>query len=281
MTTPTPNVLTFIDMLELAKQTGIDEAIGKDGQPRYLLKIAEAAFVGALDNAANKHGTGINDAQKLTEAYVKARAGVNIFDAKALAGRVAINRTRTMIKLGMWPKGGPGEPLSTLNSLMTLRDKLRKDNSFIKRIEDPTNCMLRFARAQLKRDSVIDVAELQEFCLKRDPEPRSAEDFWEQVRRTGRQLAEGKLANCPEQDNSDEMKTLLRVATTRLTEIAKGRSENAGKKAKGATKISTADTTGLPANANAPAEVDSQPVEAASAAADPVLADTGLATAAT
>lgn len=83
-----------------------------------------------------------------------------------------------MIKLGMWPKGGPGEPLSTLNSLMTLRDKLRKDNSFVKRIEDPTNCMLRFARAQLKRDSVIDVTELQEFCLKRDPEIRTAESFW-------------------------------------------------------------------------------------------------------
>ena len=269
------NILTFIDMLELAKQTGIDEATGKDGQPRYLLKIVEAAFVGALDNDANKHGTGIGDAQKLTEAYVKARAGANIFDAKALAGRVAINRTRTMIKLGMWPKGGPGEPLSTLNSLMTLRDKLRKDNSFIKRIEDPTNCMLRFARAQLKRDSVIDMAELQEFCLKREPEARSAEDFWEQVRRTGRQLAEGKLANCPEQDNSDEMKTLLRVATKRLTEIAKGRGENAGKKAKGV----TSDAKGATSDANAPAEVDSRPVEAASAAADPVLADTGLSTA--
>ena len=281
MTTPSSNALTLSDILELAKQTGIDEAKGKDGQPRYLLKIAEAAFVGALDNDRSKHGTGIDDAQKLTKTYVTARTGANIFDVKALNSRVAINRTRTMIKLGMWPKGGPGEPLSTLNSLMTLRDKLRKDNSFVKRIEDPTNCMLRFARAQLKRDSVIDVTELQEFCLKRNPEPRSAEDFWEQVRRTGRRLAEGKLANCPEQDTSDEMKTLLRIATKRLTDIAKGRSENAGKKAKGVTKVSMADMTGVPANANAPDGLDNQTVEATSAAADPVLANTGFSTAAT
>ena len=258
MTTPNSNTVSLSDILEIARQIGADEAKGKDGQPRYLLKVAEAAFVGALDNDRSKHGTGIDDAQKLTETYVTARTGANIFDAKALNSRVAINRTRTMIKLGMWPKGGPGEPLSTLNSLMTLRDKLRKDNSFVKRIEDPTNCMLRFARAQLKRDSVIDMAELQEFCLKRDPEPRSAEDFWEQVRRTGRQLAEGKLANCPEQDNSDEMKTLLRIAIKRLTEIAKARNE-----------------------VNAPAEMDTQTVEATSAAADPVLANTGFSTAAT
>lgn len=93
MTTPNSNTVSFSDILEIARQTGADEAKGKDGQPRYLLKVAEAAFVGALDNDRSKHGTGIDDAQKLTETYVTARTGAGIFDAKALNSRVAINRT--------------------------------------------------------------------------------------------------------------------------------------------------------------------------------------------
>lgn len=68
------------------------------------------------------------------------------------------------------------------------------------------------------------------------------------------------------------MKTLLHAATKRLTDIAKTRGEISFTPAKKKAK-SKPDT-------NAPDGLDNQTVETTSAAAGPVLANTGLSTAA-
>lgn len=188
------NVMTFADVLNEAKAFGELEAKGKDGQIKFLLKVAEAAFLGAIDISEHKHGPGIDDATKLTEAYVKARGGANIFDHRAPNQRKACSMTRTMIKLGQWPKGGPGEPLSTLNDLITMRQKMRKDPAYAKKLKDAADTAVSYARAQIKpgRDSVIPANMLQEFCFKPAKVTHTEADYWESLRKKTTNARVGK-----------------------------------------------------------------------------------------
>src|SRR5665647_2785062 len=168
MTHATPNAMTFADveasMMELGKMAGQ----GKDTQIKALLNVVQGAFHGSIDLQENKHGTDIDDCTKLAEAYVKAQTGAVVFDAKAPNQRKLISTFRTCTKLGQWPKGGNGEPLGTVNNLITMRQKLRAIPGEIKKLDDAANTLMRYARAQLKRDQLIDDKELKTFCYKKD-----------------------------------------------------------------------------------------------------------------
>ena len=217
----TSNQLTLDQVLEIAKTAGADTARGSDSLTKLLLKVAEGAFVGTLDATKDKHGPGITDAAKINEAFSKAKSTTNIFDAKADKARKQTSIIHTMIKLGGYTKGGNGEPLSTLNNLMTLRDQLRRDSANAKRVEDPVNCMIRFARAQLKLDTMIPQGDLKTYALKVDnSHSKAVEDWWDGVRRQAQKLKIGKLANCPDSDTSAEIDALIKTANKRLKTIA-------------------------------------------------------------
>lgn len=219
----TPNRITFADMLVTATELGKQAGQGKDVQIKFDLKVLEAAFHGSLDLDANKHGTDMDDATKLSEAYARAQNTAVIFDAKAGNQRKLISNIRKDIKLGMWPKGGPGEPLSTVNTLISLRQKLRADPANAKKLEDAHNMLMRFATVQLKRDHTIDGDELRSFCFKAQHEPRDAQAVIESVRKTLNNLKAGKVSNCPDLDNSTEVQDMIRLCTKRLVAIAKSK----------------------------------------------------------
>lgn len=214
----TPNAgsnMTFEYLLQAAKESGEKEAQGADSLPQFFLEIAQGAFLGVIDVTANKHGSGVNDAAKLTQERVKAKSGTTIFDRKALNVRVAVNRTQTMIKLGMWPKGGPGEPLSTLNKLLTLHRKAQADK---KKTVDAANGMLNYARAQIKSDHVLSDSELEKCFLKPDPTKPTEEDFLDSMRKRVQAGKVGKgLDGSMDGDTADK---IIALCTKRLKAIA-------------------------------------------------------------
>jgi hypothetical protein len=168
-----------------------------------------------IDTTANKHGPGVNDAAKLTQARTQARTGSTIFDRKALNVRVAVNRTNTMLKVGMWSKGGPGEPLNTLNKLLTNH---RKAIQAGKKVIDAANAMLNFARAQVKSDHVLSDSELEKCFLKPDPTKPSEEDLLDSLRKRLLAAKVGKgLDGTLDGDTADKM---VGHITKRLKAIA-------------------------------------------------------------
>ena len=226
---PGSNALTLATMLVIAGELGAEEAKGKDGQVKFDLKVAEAAFVGAIDLTKDKHGDGIDDSIQLAAAYVKGRNTAVIFDHKEPKQRKLASNVRTMVKLGSSPKFGVGEPMGTLNTLMTARQNLRRTaTKGGRKLDDAHNTLMRYARDQLKRDVLITGDELTSFCFKADPDARSAEEVLKGIMSTATKLKNGKLSNCPDVDNSPEVTAIITACTKRLTAIAKAKGSASG-----------------------------------------------------
>lgn len=224
----TTNTTTFADLLQTASDLGAEAGKGKDTQIKFLLKAVEGGYHGAVDLSASKHGTDVDDATKLSEAYVKAQQGAVVFDAKAPNQRKLISTVRTGIKLGGWPKGGNGEPLATVNNLMTMRQNLRKIPAEAKKLDDAANTLMKYARAQLKRDTLIDDAELKEFCYKPGQKLPTAEDIIESMVKQLDKLVDGSAAHGTAQDNSAEVRDARQDLRKRLSAIATARGKANG-----------------------------------------------------
>lgn len=218
-----PNTISFADLLQAAQDLGADAGKGKDTQVKFLLKTVEGGYHNVLDLASNKHGTDVDDATKLAETYVKAQQGAVIFDAKAPNQRKLISCLRTGIKLGSWPKGGNGEPIATVNNLMAMRQNLRKIPAEAKKLDDAANTLLKYARAQLKRDSLIDDAGLKEFCYKPSADLATPEDILNSIQKKLSALIDGSAASGTAQDNTAEVRAARHSIQQRLAAIAKGR----------------------------------------------------------
>lgn len=217
------NTMTFDHLLSTAKDLGVQAGQGKDTQVKFLLKVIEGGYHNTIDLNRNKHGTELDDATKLAEAYMTAQNGAVIFDAKA--GNVAklVSCMRTGIKLGAWPKGGNGEPLATVNNLVTTRQNLRKDPAQRKKLKDAFNTVMDYARVQLKRDTLLDDAELKDLCFKKDPDLATAEEIVENIHKQLQKLTEGKAAKGTAQDNTKFVRDAKFALSQRLAEIAKAR----------------------------------------------------------
>lgn len=220
---PTSNATTFEQLLAQAKELGEQAGKGKDTQIKFFIASFSSAFQGKIDVDPNKHGDGIDDAFKLAEAYVLAQGSATIFDQKAANQRKARSCVRTAIKLGMWPKGGVGEPQATVNELLAMRQTFRKNPSNAKLLDDAGNTFLRYARAQIKLDQLIPASELRQFCFKRDHDAADAEAILERIRKTAEELRDGKASKNTAQDNSPEVLAIINACTKRLSAIAKGK----------------------------------------------------------
>lgn len=220
-----PNKHTLQQLLDKAHELGEQAGKGKDTQIKFLLSCVEGGYHGAVDLVPNKHGTEVDDATKLAEAYVKAQGTATVFDHKAANQRKLVSTLRTSIKLGSWPKGGNGEPLQTVDNLIAHRQKLRKDpTTDKKKLDDAANTLLRYARAQLKRDTLIEGDELYSYCFKPTKDPATAEDRVEQLRNNVKRLIDGAGGV---QDNSPKVRQAMQALTDRLVEIAKGKKQGA------------------------------------------------------
>ena len=221
------NAPSFEDLLKDVIELGTLNGNSKDGQIKFDLKVASAAYLGTLSLDENKHGKDIDDATRLTEGYWKAHNSAVIFDAKAGNQRKTISTTRKMIKLGSCPKWGVGQPMSALNDLVSMRQTLRKDPAQAKKLDDAHNAVMRWATAQLKRDTIVDDAELKTFCYKSDVEERTGAGVLEAIRKLANNLKVGKVSNCPDCDDSPEVQSIINSCTKRLVAIAKAKAPGA------------------------------------------------------
>jgi hypothetical protein len=221
----TANTIKFDDLMKIAAELGSDHGKGKDTQVRFLLKVVEGGYHGALDLDNNKHGADVDDATRLSEAYVMAQTGSTVFDAKAPNQRKLISCVRTCVRLGQWPKGGNGEPLATVNNLMTTRQKLRQKPETAKKLDDAANTLLKYARVQLKRDTLVDDNELQSFCFKSQAPLQTAEQILEGCRKTLMALRDGKAAHHTASDNSTHVVAAIAELNKRLKAIAAERAK--------------------------------------------------------
>jgi ATP/maltotriose-dependent transcriptional regulator MalT len=145
-----------------------------------------------------------------------------VFDAKADNQRKLVSCLRTGIKLGAWPKGGNGEPLATVNALMNIRQKLKQNPADAKRLQDAANTLLKYAREQLKRDTLIDEDELRSFCFKPNAkDPSTAEEVLENIRKQLDKLVKGN--NHGVRDTSAEVIAARGELQKRLSAIAKAK----------------------------------------------------------
>lgn len=230
-TTPPTNGLTLGQLKQIAFDLGGDAGKGKDTQIKFGLKLVEAAYHGTIDLDRNKHGQDIDDATVLCGEYYKGQTGATVFDAKANNQRKLIACARTLTKLGSWPKGGNGEPLATVNNLMTERMGYRKDPTKAKTLDDAFNTLMRFARTQIRRDQLVDQNELKGFCFRKQPDMMSAEAIVEGMRKTAMNLKAGKCSHGTAQDRAPEIDTIINACTKRLKDIAtaKGKTKPGGK----------------------------------------------------
>ncbi len=232
--TPPPaagsNTLTLDALKAKATELGEQFGKGKDTQIKFLLTTLEGGYHNAVDLAPNKHGVGRDDASILAEAYVKARGTATVFDAKSDNQQKLISTLRTAIKLGQWPKGGQGEPLATVNALMTERQKLRRDPNVAKKLDDAANAFLKYARTQMKRDTLIDPKEFNDFLFKKVKDPATATEHVESLRNSLKKLIDGAASGGMAQDNSKLVRDAHKALTDRLAEIAraKGASQPGG-----------------------------------------------------
>ena len=230
MNAPAPtngtNQHTLDTLLDKAKDLGEQAGKGRDTQVKFLLSCVEGGYYGAVDLTPGKHGAEVDDATKLAEAYVQAQGLATTFDHRAGNQRKLISTCRTAIKLGAWPKAGNGEPLATVGQLIAHRQKLRNDPTVDKkRLDDAANTLLRYARAQLKRDTLIDGDELNAFAYKTVPDPKTTEDKVESIRNSLQALVKG---NGGFKDASPKVQEALTAMTDRLVEIAKSKAQNKG-----------------------------------------------------
>lgn len=233
LTVVAKNAITFSDLMQTAADLGAEAGKGKDTQIKFLLKAVEGGYHSALDLAHNKHGAEVDDATKLAETYVKAQQGAVVFDAKAPNQRKLISLVRTSIKLGGWPKGGNGEPLATVNNLMTIRQNLKKVPAEAKKLDDAANTLMKYARTQLKRDQLIDDAELKTFCYKPGQDYKTAEEIIESCAKQLEKLIDGSAAHSTAQDNTNEVRQAKHFLRQRLAAIAKARGAAQGPNPKG------------------------------------------------
>lgn len=214
------NSITKQSLEAMVDQLGIEAGKGADTQIKFHIGLVEAAYHQVIDTTADKHGAGIDDAQYYVERYHKAKSGATVFDAKGNAGRKAAATSRTCIKLGMWSKGGIGEPISTVNNLITDWQKERRNPANKGKLDDATNTLLKYARAQLKRDQLVDPQELRSFIFKKPSTLPTAEDILDGTRKQLQKLYDGKAANNTQIDNSVEVKAAIQSLTKRLRAIA-------------------------------------------------------------
>jgi hypothetical protein len=186
------NDTRFDELLKTSEALGMQAGLGADVQIKHLLTVTQAAFERVIDNTVNKHGAGVDDATKITEAYWKSRNKNVIFDPKAGNQRKTISCVRQCISLGDWTKGGPGEPLGMINRAMTQYQNLRKVPATSKKLIDAANYLVLIARKMKRSDVILNMGELHDLAIKKNPDAMTVEDVLHNMRSTLGKLKTGE-----------------------------------------------------------------------------------------
>ena len=107
-----------------------------------------------------------------------------------------------------------------MNNLMNIRKKLQQNEALAKKLDDATNTVHKFARAQLRSDQLMSDAQLEAFCYRKVPDLRTPEEVLEAVQKQLKNLRDGKAANGTAKDDSSLVQDAIKKVTERLKEIS-------------------------------------------------------------
>ncbi len=218
------NDTRFGALLELSGKLGATVGEADDVQIKLLLAVVQAAFEGVIDNTVDKHGAGIDDAVKITEAHWKARNNKVIFNPKAGNQRKTASCTRQCITLGGWSKGGPSEPIGMVNKAMSQYQTLRKNPTTAKKLLDAGNYLIVIARKMKRSDHVLTKDELNDLAFKVDPNSTTIEDVLDGIRKNLTKLRDGK--HSAGQCATPNVEAALKAVSRELKAIADGRRQH-------------------------------------------------------
>jgi len=204
-------------------QLGLEAGKGRDTQVKFTLQMIEGAYHNVLDLNKNKHGADRDDASVMAERYAKAQNANSMFDHKGSNERKASSCARTGIKLGGWPKGGNGEPIATVNQFVSEWTKLRARPGMASKLNDCNNALLSFARAQLKRDQLIDPSQFSQFFFKTAPDAATAEEIIASAVKKLDKLIDGSAAGGTVQHNTPSVIAARHNLRQELAAIAKAK----------------------------------------------------------
>lgn len=247
------------DVADLEKQItmlGEQYGFGKDAQIKFALILAEGAFHGKFDRTPDKHGKGVDDAAKLFSLYMKSAASKVTFDTKPPSVRKGTSCARKCIELGGLTKFG-GAIMTAVNDFVDERQTLRKKPENQGKLDDMMNAFLRWARVQVKADTILTASERQQFMFKRVPELPDAADILTSIRKSATALLQGKAANNTVLDDSSQVKAIIGACTSRLTEIA-----NEKNKAKASNGVTVAKKVTAAVTSNDNSKPDEAPATA-------------------
>ena len=218
------NKITKANLIAEARSLGATESRNGDAFVRFLTSVVMVATVGevtlekrrfVLDNENYASGITWDDATEIANAHVKAVQTAATFDAKKGSHKALASKIRAMVKYAQWmdeycPERDPAEQLSYV---ARWRIAAKEDHE----VCDMSRCLLAFARAQTKAESLLTKEQVVELCLLPDSnETLTARAWWNRVYKQANQLSSGRLPKCPEQDESNEMLTLLGACIKRL-----------------------------------------------------------------
>jgi hypothetical protein len=213
-----------ISLLELkarARQLGEENAKGADTQIKFHLSVFEGAYHGVLDKTKDKHGPGIDDATLLSKEYFEGRNKTVIWDSKAPNQRKLISTARADMRGGKWE--GDGDVLNMVHKLMSIWQNMRKVPANSGKMEDAANVLHRTLRVLLKRDAVLEDAELRALCLKESRKPRDLEKFWTDTAEMFQKLKVGSLASSTLQDDDPAVTSIRELCVSRVDALREQR----------------------------------------------------------
>lgn len=213
------NAPKFLDLVAEAEKWGEQHAQGEDVQIKFALTLTNAADAGTIDLTPNKHGTGIDDAMKLSEAYARGRNRTVIFNHKETKQRKLGSTSRLMIRIGGCPKFSTR---AAINDLLVIRQAIRKKDKSVKlsdgttlqlpdgaaKLDDAFNTLCRWARAQLKLDAIMTPQEMLPFCFRNSSEPQTAQEWLTATAKKALKMG---------------FQPVARACNNALTELAKGK----------------------------------------------------------
>lgn len=215
------NHTPFEKLAEEVTTLGTQAGQGRDSQVRFHMLLVDKAHGRLLDNAPDKHGNSRDDASVLTEAYYKAQGSNTHFDPRSIKGHAkAVACARKCIEVGGMHALGQGEPVRSMNALMNFYKKNRANKETSKRLDDATNTLLRWARAQTKSVLVFDDDELEQFCFRKTREIANADEVRRKIRKDLQALFTGMAAGGTACDNSQLVKDALDALIKREVEAA-------------------------------------------------------------
>lgn len=218
----TKNDTRFEDLLATARELGTLAGKGKDTLVQFGILAVNGAYDGFLDLTKDKHGAGVDDAAHAYREYSHAMAKGTIFDHKSPSGKVQSAKLRSCIRLGSWTRGGPGEPIATMNRLMGMRDKMRKDPVQVKTLDDAYNTLLRFARYQVKQNGAVDDENLLRiFCIKPPAEQTTLEEYLQGIVKKVDDLHAGRAMGGSLQHTSVVIRNVISALKMEISDLRK------------------------------------------------------------